>query len=82
MNQHCNSANPNINKVTDMLVQYDSISVNKFINACKPDARAPEINRLIRDRNIAFRIARQFHRDGEITTEVYIAKILNLYKFD
>ena len=56
MNQHCNSANPNINKATEMLV------------------------RLIRDRNIASRTARQFHRDGEITTEAYIAKILNLYK--
>ena len=78
MNQHCNTANPNINKATEMLVQYDSISVKKFINACKSDTRAPEINRLLRERNTAYRTARQFQRDGEITNEAYIAKILNL----
>lgn len=82
MNSHCNSSNPNINKGSDMLVQYDAISVNKYNNACKPHAKAPPLDREIRDRNISFRIARQFHRDGEITNEVYIAKILNLYRFE
>ena len=78
MNSHCNSNNPNINKATDMLVQYHAISINKFNNACKPETKAPCLDRLNRDRNLAFRIARQYHRDGDITTVKLILQNIKL----
>ena len=54
----------------------------RLISLTMPVNQKPKRHVLIASLKIAFRIARQYHRDGDITTEVYIAKILNLYKFE
>ena len=58
MNLYCGAANPNIIKATDLLNQYDSMSVNKYINAKKISVRLQPQCRQIVERNLAFRLAR------------------------
>ena len=81
MNLYCGAANPNIIKATDLLNQYDSMSVNKYINAKKITVRLQPQCRQIVERNLAFRLARKDKRDGIITTEIYLSKMLDIYKF-
>ena len=56
-------------KPTDLLIQAESISVNKFNNATRPDFKLPKISRENLERNLSFRITRQYDR------------IVNIYRF-
>ena len=67
MNAHFNSAKLNIGKATDILVQYDTITISLMMLLML----MPKHPRLSKDRNVAFRLACQFHSDGKITTKVY-----------
>ena len=63
------------------MIQAESISVNKFNNATRPDSKLPKTSRENLERNLSFRITKQYHRDGVITTRQYLSKIVNIYRF-
>lgn len=81
MNQYYGAAKPNIEKAVSLLRNCEANSYIKYFNACKESSKAPKQVRENMLRNVKFRQARQFHRDGKITTSVYHEKLLNIYKF-
>ena len=78
MKLKCGSSNPNIVKATDLLIQSECISVNKYNNAIRPNSKQQPSKRANFERNICFRMTRQFHSEKSISTNEKLSKIFNI----
>ena len=77
----CGAANTIIDKAVGLLITYEASARDKYENAKKSNARAPQRNPDVANRETNFVQLRSLHRQSLITFQVYLSQILDLYSF-
>ena len=81
MRLYCGASDPNIDKASDLLRQYESTARDKYVNAKKVNAKAPVQKDEDRARNIKFKTARNFYKEGKLSFKNYYESILSIHEF-
>ncbi len=71
----------NIDKAVGLLITYEASARDKYENAKKSNARAPQRNPDVANRETNFVQLRSLHRQSLITFQVYVSQILDLFSF-
>jgi len=80
MKCYCGAANPNMDKVVKLLKTFETTAEATYKNAKKSTAKPPY--KRPEDRDTKFKQLKDLLKDGTISLEVYINKILDIHKFE
>jgi hypothetical protein len=81
MKKYCGAAEPDINKATRLLRQYETKSRIAYLNASKPNAFPYISRREDFERDTEFRLARKTYEKGKYTIEEYLEEIMDIFQF-
>ena len=81
MKKNDRSADPNIDKASNLLRQYESTARDKYVNAKKANARAPPQTIEDRRRNDKYIDNRDLYKAGKLSFKDYYDCVLNIHEF-
>ena len=82
MKPYCGAANPNMDKAVKLLKTFETTAEATYKNAQKSTAKPPYKKPENRDRDTKFKQLKDLLKDGTISLEIYINKILDIHKFE
>jgi len=82
MKCYCGAANLNMDKAVKLLKTFETTAEATYKNAKKSTAKPPYKRPEDRDRDTKFKQLKDLLKDGTISLEVYINKILDVHKFE